>query len=163
MTNSSVQFLDNAFRKRFVVSFFPVSDLTLSAPLITYFSALFPSLAIMLLIKHLLCCLHCSRWQTLLSVDDLVEKIVKKLEVRGELENTYIFFTSDNGYHTGQFSLPLDKRQLYEFDIRVPLMECFPDCVCEDSYNNTFACVRTIAPSANLQYCEFDDDEVQIL
>lgn len=41
------------------------------------------------------------RWQTLLSVDDLVEKIVKRLEVRGELNNTYIFFTSDNGYHTG--------------------------------------------------------------
>lgn len=40
-------------------------------------------------------------WQTLLSVDDLVEKIVKRLEVRGELDNTYIFFTSDNGYHTG--------------------------------------------------------------
>uniref|UniRef100_A0A3P8TQW0 N-acetylglucosamine-6-sulfatase n=1 Tax=Amphiprion percula TaxID=161767 RepID=A0A3P8TQW0_AMPPE len=199
MTNSSVQFLDDAFRKR---------------------------------------------WRTLLSVDDLVEKLVKRLEVRGELDNTYIFFTSDNGYHTGQFSLPMDKRQLYEFDIRVPLMvrgpnikpnqtskmlvanvdlgptildiagynvnktqmdgmsflpvmegkvnasswrtdilveyegegsnvsdpacpllgpgvsECFPDCVCEDSYNNTYACVRTVASSANLQYCEFDDNEV---
>lgn len=88
-----------------------------------------------------------------MSVDDLVEKVVKNLEVRGELENTYIFFTSDNGYHTGtseqppclsvinpvihlylsvmllppfflsgQFSLPMDKRQLYEFDIRVPLL-----------------------------------------
>uniref|UniRef100_A0A1A8CK11 Glucosamine (N-acetyl)-6-sulfatase a n=1 Tax=Nothobranchius kadleci TaxID=1051664 RepID=A0A1A8CK11_NOTKA len=39
-------------------------------------------------------------------------------------------------------------------------MECFPDCVCEDSYNNTYACVRTVAPFANLQYCEFDDNEV---
>lgn len=39
--------------------------------------------------------------------------------------------------------------------------ECFPDCVCEDSYNNTYACVRTVAPSANLQYCEFDDNEVR--
>lgn len=38
--------------------------------------------------------------------------------------------------------------------------ECFPDCVCEDAYNNTYACVRTVAPSANLQYCEFDDNEV---
>lgn len=38
--------------------------------------------------------------------------------------------------------------------------ECFPDCVCEDSYNNTYACVRTVAPSANLQYCEFEDNEV---
>uniref|UniRef100_A0A8C6KVH5 N-acetylglucosamine-6-sulfatase n=1 Tax=Nothobranchius furzeri TaxID=105023 RepID=A0A8C6KVH5_NOTFU len=38
--------------------------------------------------------------------------------------------------------------------------ECFPDCVCEDSYNNTYACVRTVTPFANLQYCEFDDNEV---
>uniref|UniRef100_A0A8C9SQD4 N-acetylglucosamine-6-sulfatase n=1 Tax=Scleropages formosus TaxID=113540 RepID=A0A8C9SQD4_SCLFO len=199
MSNSSVKFLDDAFRKR---------------------------------------------WRTLLSVDDLVEKVVKKLESTGELDNTYIIFTSDNGYHTGQFSLPMDKRQLYEFDIRVPLLvrgpdvkpnqtcqmlvanvdlgptildiarynvsktqmdgmsflplmngnrgngtwrtdilveyegegqnitdpscpllgpgvsECFPDCVCEDSYNNTYACVRTMSPSGNLQYCEFDDSEV---
>lgn len=42
------------------------------------------------------------------------------------------------------------------------LQECFPDCVCEDSYNNTYACVRTVAQAANLQYCEFDDNEVKI-
>uniref|UniRef100_A0A803XQE2 N-acetylglucosamine-6-sulfatase n=1 Tax=Meleagris gallopavo TaxID=9103 RepID=A0A803XQE2_MELGA len=198
MTNSSIQFLDDAYRKR---------------------------------------------WQTLLSVDDLVEKLVKKLENHGELDNTYIFYTSDNGFHTGQFSLPIDKRQLYEFDIKVPLLvrgpgikpnqtnkmlvanidlgptildiagydlnktqmdgmsllpllrgdknvtwrsdflveyqgegyngsdptcpglgpgvtHCFPDCVCEDSYNNTYACVRTMSTSWDLQYCEFDDREV---
>ncbi|ELW61958.1 N-acetylglucosamine-6-sulfatase [Tupaia chinensis] len=197
MTNSSIQFLDNAFRKR---------------------------------------------WQTLLSVDDLVEKLIKRLEFTGELNNTYIFYTSDNGYHTGQFSLPIDKRQLYEFDIKVPLLvrgpgikpnqtskmlvanidlgptildiagydlnktqmdgmsllpilrgasnltwrsdvlveyqgegrnvtdptcpslspgvsQCFPDCVCEDAYNNTYACVRTMSALWNLQYCEFDDQE----
>uniref|UniRef100_A0A8C0IV89 N-acetylglucosamine-6-sulfatase n=1 Tax=Chelonoidis abingdonii TaxID=106734 RepID=A0A8C0IV89_CHEAB len=200
MTNSSIQFLDDAFRKR---------------------------------------------WQTLLSVDDLIEKLVKKLELLGELDTTYIFYTSDNGFHTGQFSLPIDKRQLYEFDIKVPLLvrgpgikpnqtnkmlvanidlgshyfgylqdliinkdtdgggwsllprlrgdknltwrsdvlieyqgeghnssdptcpalgpgvtHCFPDCVCEDSYNNTYACVRTLSTSWDLQYCEFDDREV---
>ncbi|XP_005105831.2 N-acetylglucosamine-6-sulfatase isoform X2 [Aplysia californica] len=63
-----------------------------------------------------------SRWRTLLSVDDMIEGVVNKLKAMGELDNTYIFFSSDNGYHLGQFSLPYDKRQLYDFDIRVPLM-----------------------------------------
>lgn len=42
------------------------------------------------------------------------------------------------------------------------LQECFPDCVCEDAYNNTYACVRTVATSVNLQYCEFEDKEVEV-
>ncbi|KAI8781287.1 N-acetylglucosamine-6-sulfatase isoform X1 [Biomphalaria glabrata] len=63
-----------------------------------------------------------NRWRTLLSVDDMVEGVVNKLKAIGELNNTYIFFTSDNGYHLGQFSLPYDKRQFYDFDIQVPLM-----------------------------------------
>ncbi|XP_059142320.1 N-acetylglucosamine-6-sulfatase-like isoform X1 [Physella acuta] len=63
-----------------------------------------------------------NRWRTLLSVDDMVEGVINKLTDIGELDNTYIFFSSDNGYHLGQFSLPFDKRQFYDFDIRVPLM-----------------------------------------
>ncbi|KAH0623095.1 hypothetical protein JD844_031046, partial [Phrynosoma platyrhinos] len=182
-------------------------------------------------------------WQTLLSVDDMVEKVLLQLKSLGLLDSTYVFYTSDHGYHTGQFSLPIDKRQLYEFDIRVPLLvrgpgikanqthlepilnidlgptfldiagvnisltpmdgqsflpllvnkthssgwrsdflvqytgegcsgkdprcpalgpgvsQCFPDCVCEDAFNNTYACVRTLNP-INLQYCEFADAQV---
>uniref|UniRef100_A0A3P9PM30 N-acetylglucosamine-6-sulfatase n=1 Tax=Poecilia reticulata TaxID=8081 RepID=A0A3P9PM30_POERE len=143
----------------------------------------------------------------------------------------------------GQFSLPIDKRQLYEFDIRTPLLvrgpgikpnqmikapvlnidlastfldisgvnlstvnvdgqsflaqmapslrnstvrpfflveytgegnptkdptcpklgpgvsQCFPDCVCEDAFNNTYACVRMLDGKQDLQYCEFADSE----
>lgn len=62
------------------------------------------------------------RWRTLLSVDDMIEDIISTLDKQGQLNNTYIFFSSDNGYHLGQFGLPDDKRQLYDFDIRVPLM-----------------------------------------
>ncbi|XP_077292530.1 N-acetylglucosamine-6-sulfatase-like [Arctopsyche grandis] len=63
-----------------------------------------------------------SRWQTLLSVDDMVEAVVNRFELYNAIDNTYIIFTSDNGYHMGQFSQPFDKRQPYETDIRVPLI-----------------------------------------
>ncbi|KAH3877270.1 N-acetylglucosamine-6-sulfatase-like [Dreissena polymorpha] len=181
------------------------------------------------------------RWQTLLSVDDMVADVVQTLEDQGVLNNTYIFFTSDNGYHLGQFGLPDDKRQMYEFDIRVPLMvrgpgikagqiskevvanidlaptfmdlaadsfapgadgismrailrpedhvkrpvrdtilvehvgeyqdmipecpeyngqgmaNCNPHCVCEDSVNNTFACMIQFSEEQMLKTCQFLD------
>jgi N-acetylglucosamine-6-sulfatase len=43
------------------------------------------------------------RWRTLLSVDDMVEDILDTLDSNGILDNTYIFFSSDNGYHLGTY------------------------------------------------------------
>lgn len=83
MSNSSVEFLDNAYRKRYLLDIMHL--------IVKYVS--------FWILNAFLWCT--TRWRTLLSVDDLVEKVVKKLEAQGELENTYIFFTSDNGYHTG--------------------------------------------------------------
>jgi N-acetylglucosamine-6-sulfatase len=62
------------------------------------------------------------RIQSLQSVDDLVEAIVQKLEATGQLDNTYIFFASDNGFHLGDHRLLAGKNTAFEEDILVPLL-----------------------------------------
>jgi N-acetylglucosamine-6-sulfatase len=62
------------------------------------------------------------RLETLLSVDDLVEEIVLQLSKQHLIDETFIIFTSDHGYHLGQWAMPWDKRLPYETDIRIPLI-----------------------------------------
>lgn len=193
------------------------------------------------------------RWQSLLAVDELVGEVLDVLEARGILDNTFVIFTSDNGYHLGQFAQAYDKRQPYETDIRVPLvvrgpavpqkavvtqptllLDLFPTmqeimgippfdyldgrsvlsdlmnaqqvedfkdldksynrhmlvehwgefdrhqvddachippkdkvtfctvdaaCHCQDSWNNTYSCVRHMSSEENILYCEFRDTQ----
>lgn len=61
------------------------------------------------------------RLRALQGVDELVEQIVSQLDEAGVLDDTYIIFTSDNGYHVGQHRLPPGKECGFEEDIRVPL------------------------------------------
>lgn len=63
-----------------------------------------------------------NRVRSLAAVDELVEDLVRALEQNGELDNTYIFFMSDNGFHLGEHKIPSGKGTAYEEDIRVPLM-----------------------------------------
>lgn len=42
------------------------------------------------------------RLRALQAVDEMVDSLIHKLDKAGALDNTYIFFSSDNGYHIGQ-------------------------------------------------------------
>ncbi|OLE35883.1 MAG: hypothetical protein AUG48_09425 [Actinobacteria bacterium 13_1_20CM_3_68_9] len=66
--------------------------------------------------RHYRCAL-----ESLLSVDLGVQKVINALAASGELSNTLVVFTSDNGYLNGEHRLFLVKRHIYEESIRVPL------------------------------------------
>jgi N-acetylglucosamine-6-sulfatase len=66
--------------------------------------------------------LYQKRLQSVLAVDEMIAELVETLDQSGKLDNTYIFFTSDNGYHMGTHRLSTGKWTAYEEDIRVPLI-----------------------------------------
>ena len=66
--------------------------------------------------------LYRKRMQSMLAVDDMIGRLVGELRKSGELDNTYFFFTSDNGFHFGTHRLSVGKWTAYEEDISVPLI-----------------------------------------
>lgn len=64
----------------------------------------------------------------LVSVDDGVGQILGFLGKTGELDDTVLIYSSDNGYFRGEHGLH-DKRAMYEDSIRVPLLVHYPRLV----------------------------------
>jgi N-acetylglucosamine-6-sulfatase len=65
--------------------------------------------------------LNRNRLRALQSVDDMVGRLVNALSNTGELSNTYIVFTSDNGVYLGEHRLE-EKAAAYQAAPRVPLV-----------------------------------------
>ncbi|CAI7974351.1 N-acetylglucosamine-6-sulfatase [Frankia sp. Hr75.2] len=65
------------------------------------------------------------RMGSLYALDEMVAGIVQTLRDTGELDNTYLVFTSDNGYNLGSHRLT-QKMAPYEESIRVPLVVAGP-------------------------------------
>ncbi|MFG1960507.1 sulfatase [Nonomuraea sp. NPDC049028] len=55
------------------------------------------------------------------SVDDMVARVLGTLTA-AEKRDTYVVFTSDNGFHLGQHRLVRGKSTAYDHDVRVPLL-----------------------------------------
>ena len=64
----------------------------------------------------------------LASIDDGVGALLQALESTGQLDNTVVVFTSDNGYFWGEHGLG-DKRWAYEESIRAPLCIRYPTLI----------------------------------
>jgi N-acetylglucosamine-6-sulfatase len=63
-----------------------------------------------------------TRLQSLLSLEDLVNNVLQALAASGQLENTYVFFFSDNGFLQGHHRFPSGKDVAYEEAIHMPLV-----------------------------------------
>ena len=61
----------------------------------------------------------------LIAIDESLGKVISTLEDMGELNNTLIIYSSDNGYFMGEHTY-LDKRLAYENSMRVPLLIRYP-------------------------------------
>ncbi len=66
--------------------------------------------------------LYARRLRSLQAVDEAVEALCQTLEKARQLDNTYVVFVSDNGFHLGEHRLRKGKQTAYETDIHLPLI-----------------------------------------
>lgn len=62
------------------------------------------------------------RLQSSQGVDDLIGVVRRNLAANGQADNTYVIFTSDNGFHMGERNLGSGKNGPFVTDIRVPFV-----------------------------------------
>jgi arylsulfatase A-like enzyme len=65
---------------------------------------------------------YARRLESLQAADEGLAKIVALLKSTGEWQNTYVIFTSDNGYQMGEHRIWLNKVDHYEPSTRLPLV-----------------------------------------
>ena len=79
-------------------------------------------------------------------VDDNVGRLLDYLRSTGELENTVIFYTGDQGFFLGEHDL-MDKRWMYEESMRMPFLVCWPKTVAKWQVNNWLINNTDFAPT----------------
>ena len=66
------------------------------------------------------------RAQSVLAVDKMIGELQQAVAAIGQEKNTYFIFSSDNGYHMGEYRLMPGKMTAYDTDIHVPLVVAGP-------------------------------------
>ncbi len=87
------------------------------------------------------------RLRSLMAVEEGVGEILKALKETGQLDNTVIVFTSDNGYFYGEHGLSVERRLAYEESIRMPLLIRYPKAIKGGVVRDEFALNIDLAPT----------------
>jgi N-acetylglucosamine-6-sulfatase len=69
------------------------------------------------------------RLRVLAAVDEGLGRMLRALEASGQLANTLVVFTSDEGYFYGEHGLSVERRLAYEESARIPLLMRLPSLV----------------------------------
>ena len=88
-----------------------------------------------------------NRLRMLKAVDEGVGQMLRALEKTGQLDNTVVIFTSDEGYFFGEHGLSFERRLAYEESIRIPLLIRYPRLAPAGSTPDGFALNIDIAPT----------------
>ena len=83
---------------------------------------------------------------TVLSVDENIGRLLNYLEKTGELDNTIIVYTSDQGFFLGEHGW-FDKRFMYEECQRMPLIIRYPKAIKAGSTSNAICMNVDFAPT----------------
>src|SRR5258708_6141985 len=67
-----------------------------------------------------------NRLRIVKAMDEGVGRMLQALEKSGQLNNTVVIFTSDEGYFFGEHGLSFERRLAYEESIRIPLLIPYP-------------------------------------
>ncbi|KAF3017781.1 hypothetical protein E8E14_008686 [Neopestalotiopsis sp. 37M] len=89
--------------------------------------------------------LHQRRQEALEGVDDIIEDTVRALEKAGKLDNTYIVYSTDQGYHLGSHR-DVGKCSPYIEDANIPLIVRGPG-ISEGQVSNLPSTVTDFAPT----------------
>lgn len=91
--------------------------------------------------------LRAAQLRTLMSVDDMVQRIFAELDALGETSDTLAIFTSDNGYLWGEHRIGQDKRFPYTESVSVPFLMRWPGHVGAGAVDDGLAANVDILPT----------------
>jgi len=83
---------------------------------------------------------------TIAAVDENIGKLISYLEKTGELDNTIIVYTSDQGFFLGEHGW-FDKRFMYEESMRMPFIVRFPKAINAGTRTKALAMNIDLAPT----------------